>query len=103
VEIKELADKMSTRAEEDRFNLFDQLTVTTLCHISEQQKTISWILLTLNKIIGALSEIRESMQEDKKMASKPGNKLEMLFLDRGRKKAPNSLNNGDKSETTVLD
>jgi len=39
------------------------------------------------------------------MASKPGYKLETPVLDRGDggKRAPNSLNNGDKPETTVLD
>ena len=56
------------------------------------------------QIVRALSEIRERVQEDKKMASKPGDKLEMPIIDRGgSKKAPNSLNNGDKPEMTVLD
>ena len=78
-------------------------SVATLRQISEQQKTLSWILLKQNKIVGALSEIRESAQEDKKMVSKPGDKLETPVLDRGgSKRAPNSLNNGDKPKTTVF-
>ena len=45
----------------------------------------------------------ESAQEDKKTASKPGDKLEMPVLDRGgSKRALNSLN-GDEPETTILD
>ena len=44
--------------------------------VLEQQKSLSWILLKQNKFVGAPSEIRESTQEDKKTASKPGDKLE---------------------------
>jgi len=43
-----------------------QLTVATLCPMSEQHKTSSWILLTQNKIAGTFSAIRERAQEDKK-------------------------------------
>jgi len=90
--------------QEDWFHLFYQLTVATLHQILEQQKTLSRILLKQNKIVGPLSEIRESVQEDKKTANKSGDKLEAPFLNRGgSKRAPNSLNNGNKSETTVLD
>ena len=56
-------------------------SVATLHQISEQQKSLSWILLKQNKIVGTLSEIRESEQEYTKMASKPGDKLETLVLD----------------------
>jgi len=92
------------RTEEDRFHLFYQLTVATLRQISEQQKTLLLILLKRNKIVGALSEIREILQEDKKMANTPGDTLETLVLDRGgSKRVPNILNNKDKPEMTVLD
>jgi len=37
-----------------------------LREISEQQNTLSWILLKQNKILGALSKIQKSNQEDKK-------------------------------------
>ena len=102
-EISMHADKISMRAEEDWFHLFTS-SVATLCQMSEQLKTLSWIPLKQNKIVGALSEIRERVQEDKKMASKLEHKLEMPVLDRGgSKRAPNSLNNRDKPELTVLD
>ena len=45
----------------------------------------------------------EREQEDKKTASKPGDKLETPVLDRGgSKRALNSLNNGDNPEWQSL-
>jgi len=58
-EIKERANEISMCAEEDRFNFFYQLSCYHVCQISEQQKTLSGILLSQKKIVGALSEIRE--------------------------------------------
>jgi len=59
--------------------------------------------LKQNKIIGALRNTRERAR-DKKMASKPGDKLEMPALDRGdSRRVPNSLNNGDKHNENLAD
>ena len=74
VEIKEAhVDEISMCAEEDWFHLFFTSSVTTLCQISEQQKTLSWILLKQNKIIGALRNKRESARKRKWQASQETN------------------------------
>jgi len=47
---------------------------------------------------------RHSLRNTRETASKLGDKLESPVLDQGgSKRVPNSLNNGGKLETTVLD
>ena len=57
----------------------------------------------VSKIVGALSEIRERAQEDKKMASKPGDKPETTVLDQGDSKRAPNLSNRDKPDKNLTD
>ena len=85
-EIKEArADEISTRAEEDQFHFFFfTSSVATLRQISEQQKILSLDPVEVeHNRRHSLRSTREA-QEDKKTASKPGDKLETPVLARER-------------------